>query len=152
MNSKEEFKSFVKQNPVLIKYIKSGEMTWQKFYEIYDLYGSDYNAWKDYLKQEEEKKETNNRGDFVSFIKNIDMDKIEEGVNSLQRVLGVITEMAVKNKTETGKYQASILFVVELIFAAIPLGLSVIALAWVTVTIAYHFLLGVVFILDKLKI
>lgn len=64
---------------------------------------------------------------------------------------GSISEY-VKNKTETGKYQASILFVVELIFAAIPLGLSVIALAWVTVTIAYHFLLGVVFILDKLKI
>lgn len=105
MNSKEEFKSFVKQNPILIKYIKSGEMTWQKFYEIYDLYGSDYNAWKDYLKQEEEKKETNNRGDFVSFIKNIDMDKIEEGVNSLQRVLGVITEMALKNKTDTPKYK-----------------------------------------------
>ena len=36
---KEEFKQFVRQNPGLIKYVKSGEMSWQKYYEIYDLYG-----------------------------------------------------------------------------------------------------------------
>ena len=58
----------------------------------------------------------------------------------------------VKNKTETGRYQAVILFVIELIFAAIPLGLSIIATAWVVVKIIYHLLLGVIFILDKLKV
>ena len=47
--SKESFKEFVKKNPRLIKYVKNNEMTWQKFYEIYDIYGEDKNAWSEYL-------------------------------------------------------------------------------------------------------
>ena len=51
---KEEFKEFVKKNPKLISYVKSNEMSWQKFYELYDLYGEDENIWKDYLKPNED--------------------------------------------------------------------------------------------------
>lgn len=64
---------------------------------------------------------------------------------------GIVSEF-VKNKTETGRCQATVLFVVELVFAIIPLGLSLLAFAWVIVKLIYHFLLGVVFVLDKLKI
>ena len=46
---KEEFKEFVRKHPNLIKYVKSNEMTWQKFYEMYDLYGEEESIWKDYL-------------------------------------------------------------------------------------------------------
>lgn len=35
MSNKEEFKLFVKSHPELIRYVKNGEMTWQKFYETY---------------------------------------------------------------------------------------------------------------------
>ena len=35
--SKEEFKGFVQKNPKLIEYVRNNEMTWQKFYELYDL-------------------------------------------------------------------------------------------------------------------
>ena len=49
MANKEEFKEFVKKNPRLITFIKNGDMTWQKFYEIYDIYGDSSDAWKDYL-------------------------------------------------------------------------------------------------------
>ena len=45
MDTKEKFKIFVKKNPILIKYVQNGSMTWQKFYEIYDMYGEDNNAW-----------------------------------------------------------------------------------------------------------
>ena len=37
----EEFKNFVRTKPELIKYVQNGKMTWQKFYELYDLYGTD---------------------------------------------------------------------------------------------------------------
>ena len=41
MTNVDNFKSFVKKNPNLISYVRNGNMTWQKFYEIYDLYGEE---------------------------------------------------------------------------------------------------------------
>lgn len=101
MDKKEEFKAFVRKNPILVKYVKNNEMTWQKFYEIYDIYGENNDVWKDYLKE----KETTNL-DFFNFLKTIDMDKIQEGVESLQRVVGVIGEMAAtKEKSAQDNYK-----------------------------------------------
>ena len=48
MSKKEEFKTFIKNNPGFIKYVNNGEMTWQKFYEMYDLYGEENSVWDDY--------------------------------------------------------------------------------------------------------
>ena len=76
MEKKEEFKSFVRKNPELLKYVKSGEMNWQKFYEIYDLYGEDKNAWSEYLKKEEKITSTSSKNttvnDLFNFFKTID--------------------------------------------------------------------------------
>jgi hypothetical protein len=33
----DNFKLFVKNNPNLITYVKNNTMSWQKFYELYDL-------------------------------------------------------------------------------------------------------------------
>ena len=63
MKSKEEFKSFVRKHPELIKYVKSGEMNWQKFYELYNLYDEDNSAWGEYFNNNrtENTSSTNNR-------------------------------------------------------------------------------------------
>ena len=53
-NKIENFKSFVKEHPSLIKYVKNKEMSWQSFYEIYDLYGDKDTVWKEYLNKEKE--------------------------------------------------------------------------------------------------
>lgn len=45
----EEFKNFVRTKPELIKYVQNGKMTWQKFYELYDLYGTDESVWNKYI-------------------------------------------------------------------------------------------------------
>ena len=101
MEKKEEFKNFVRKNPNLIKYVKTGEASWQKFYEIYDIYGEDDNAWLEYLKKDEvksEKASTNPTvGDFFNFLKNIDLDSLQETVNSVQRVLGVFGGLSNKS-------------------------------------------------------
>ena len=95
METKEKFKDFVKNNPILLKHVKNGKMTWQKFYEIYDIYGEDKDAWQEYLKVETTKQ---SNFDLNNFIKGIDLDGIKNGVNSLQRVLSLLQDMSL-NKT-----------------------------------------------------
>ena len=46
--SKEDFKAFVRTKPELANYVTSGDMTWQKFYELYDIYGEDNTIWDKY--------------------------------------------------------------------------------------------------------
>lgn len=98
---KEEFKTFVKKNPKLIKYVQDGSSSWQKFYEIYDIYGEDENAWKDYLGVAEVAA-TAGISDVVKIFKNINLDSIQNSVSSIQRVLGVIGDLTSKG-TSTKK-------------------------------------------------
>ena len=51
--AKEQFKEFVKTKPELATYVENNEMTWQKFYELYDLYGEDETIWRKYSKRDE---------------------------------------------------------------------------------------------------
>lgn len=105
METKEKFKDFVKSNPILLKYVKEGKMTWQKFYEIYDLYGEDKEAWKDYLVKESTP-QTTSSFDLASFIKGLDLDGIQNGVSSLQRVLGLLQDMSSnKSAPQTNNYK-----------------------------------------------
>lgn len=102
--SKIEFKEFVKKNPILIKYVKNDQMSWQKFYEMYELYGEDNEAWKDYLTvKEETKKEVATAvglSEVVNWMKNINLDGLQEGINNVQRVLGVFQDFTKKDTTE----------------------------------------------------
>ena len=95
MDKREEFKAFVKKNPNLIKFVKSGEMTWQKFFEIYDLYGEDETALKDFLAV------STVTPSIMSLFKNFNLDSIQEGVNNLERVVSVVGDLT--NKEETTK-------------------------------------------------
>ena len=119
MNKKDEFKNFVRKNPSLIKYVNNNEMTWQKFYEMYDLYGEDENAWGEYIKKSskvEEKKENAVKtgitgltlSEVVNWFKNVDLDGLQEGIGNVQRVLGVVQDFSKKdtNKEDTkSKYK-----------------------------------------------
>ena len=96
--SKETFKEFVRKNPRLLRYIKNKEMTWQSFYEIYDMYGESSEAWKSYLEDKKENKISNL--DFMSYLKNIDLDAVQESINSIQRVLGVVSDLTVSKPSE----------------------------------------------------
>ena len=90
MDNLDNFKFFVKNNPSFATYIKDGSMTWQKFYEIYDMYGEDSPVWEEY-KQEKKKSPTIN--DIVNMAKNIDMNKLQDGVNSLSKAVGLFSDL-----------------------------------------------------------
>lgn len=107
MNNIDNFKEFVKKNPALIKYVKNESMTWQKFYELYVMYGEDDNVWKEYLV-------TNNTSnniditklgfnDVLSWVKKIDLNTVQNGVNNLQRVIGVLNDLSSNGKNEVTK-------------------------------------------------
>ena len=97
MSKIDDFKVFVKKNPSLVKYVNNGEMTWQKFYEMYDLYGENDDIWKKYIVIS-----TASVGvsDLLSYFKNINLDSIQNGVNNLQRVLGVLGDIKGNNTSK----------------------------------------------------
>lgn len=110
-NKIESFKAFVKEHPSLIGYVKNKEMSWQSFYEIYDLYGERESVWKDYLNYREEspKKEVGSGmrsfNDIINMAKNLDTDKIQNGISSIQKALALFGDLIVKKEeTPTSSY------------------------------------------------
>ena len=112
MAKSDEFKMYVKKNPKLINYVKDGSMTWQGFYEIYDLYGEDNNAWSKYLSNTDEevtgtkKSSISSVSDIVKMVKNMDVDKVQEGITSLQKAVDLFSGLFIKDgaKTNTTAY------------------------------------------------
>ncbi len=99
MKSKEDFKEFVKRHPELIKYVKSGEMSWQKFYELYSLYDEDDNAWSEYFNSRnvgnESKINANTSfgvGEIFNMLKNVKPEVLQQNITSIQKFLGFIGE------------------------------------------------------------
>ena len=103
MDNLDNFKQFIKSHPSFAGYIKDGTMTWQKFYELYDMYGEDSSVWDEY-KQEKKKSPTIN--DIVNMAKNIDMNKLQDGVNSLSKAVGLFSDLfSNKAGTNTTTYK-----------------------------------------------
>ena len=103
MEKKEAFKAFVKENPILLKHVQNGNKSWQDFFEIYDIYGDKNEVWNEYLNPVRSTN-INNNFDFATLIKSVDLDSIQNGVNSLQRVLGLVQDMSSnKNKEPASK-------------------------------------------------
>lgn len=103
MDKMTNFKEFVKKNPSLLKFVREEKMTWQKFYEIYDLYGESNDIWNEYIKKEEIVTTTSSIGmlDVLNWLKTINLDKMQESISSVQRVLGVLEDLGTNNNTNT---------------------------------------------------
>ena len=107
MTNIDNFKSFVKKNPKLITFVKNGSMSWQKFYELYDLYGEDDNVWNEYVKEEkkevkqETRNNTNSLSNIVEMAKNIDAAKLQDGITSIQKAISLFGDMLTKNNQAT---------------------------------------------------
>ena len=102
MSKIDEFKVFAKANPTFANYIKDGSMTWQKFYELYDMYGEDKSVWDEYLKnssKEETKASNNTFNEFLNMAKNMDVDKVQSGITSLQKAISLFGDLFISSKT-----------------------------------------------------
>ena len=112
MNNKmDDFKEFVKNNSFLVGYVRRGQKSWQEFYEIYDLYGEDEDAWAKFLEDDEDTRISDNSSqsksgywsELINMAKNVDVDKVQEGISSLQKTLGLFGELFTNKNSTTGK-------------------------------------------------
>ena len=99
MSKKEEFKIFVKEHPELIKYVKTGNMSWQKFFEIYSIYGNDQNIWNKYFNDDNSSsKETINVSDLVNMVKKLDLDSVQKNITNISKALDLVQSLITKDE------------------------------------------------------
>lgn len=91
MSKIEDFKKFAINHPELSEYVrKNGDVSWQKLYELYDIYGEKEEVWNKYLS-------VNNESGFsikniVNSLKKINLDSLEENISSIQKAAAFIEE------------------------------------------------------------
>ena len=91
--SKVEFKEFVSKNPYLINQVTSGKTSWQKLYEIFDLYGESSTVWDNYKEIKTNARTTNNSNlnsgfkDLLNMVKGVDLESVQKGLNSLDKAI-----------------------------------------------------------------
>ena len=111
MDKLTSFKEFVKQNPSFIKHVRNNEMTWQKFYELYDLYGEESDVWNEYRSVENVEKATTaatstiGASDLFEWMKRIDLDSFQDGISSIQRVISVLQDLGNKDTNVKPEYK-----------------------------------------------
>ena len=109
MSKKEDFKLFVKEHPELIGFIKSNEMTWQKFFEIYSIYGPDENVWNKYFNNStnnvlDTSNETMSVSDLINMVKKIDLDSVQKNITNISKALGLVQSLITKDEVKVDEY------------------------------------------------
>ncbi len=90
----DEFKNFVRNNPHLIKYVKDKKMTWQQFYEIYDLYGANDKIWDDFNNSSLSNNTNYSTSSLINtikeifgLVKGIDLKSVQKALTSLNQAI-----------------------------------------------------------------
>lgn len=96
---KEDFKNFVNNHKELIKYVNTDKMTWQKFYDMYSLYGENSDVWDEYFSKEDNKSNISLKN-ILDSLKNLDADEVQKNINSLNKILSLISTLVSKDKEE----------------------------------------------------
>ncbi len=95
--SKETFKIFARSHPELATKVINNTTSWQKLYELYEIYGEDNKIWNDYFTDSISRVDSNSSlnafQDLVGMIKNIDLDSVQKGVTNLQKTIGLLQDI-----------------------------------------------------------
>lgn len=92
MDNLDEFKAFLKTIPSIKEDVLNHRYTWQQIYEIYTMYGENDHFFDPYK---------NHSGDFngvLEIIKNVDLNALSSSLQSIEKVLGVVSNLIDKNK------------------------------------------------------
>ncbi len=108
--SKENFKQFAVKNTALASHVNNGSMTWQRFYEMYEMYGENNNIWSSYLTNDPTSNraaDTSSSGkettvkDLVNMVKSIELEKVQKGIDGIQRTISLIQELGGSKASES---------------------------------------------------
>lgn len=92
MDNLDEFKAFLKTIPSIKEDVLNHRYTWQQIYEIYTMYGENDHFFDPYK---------NHSVDFnwiLEIIKNVDLNALSSSLQSIEKVLGVVSNLIDKNK------------------------------------------------------
>ena len=107
--SKDSFKAFVKNNPNLVNYVKNNEMTWQKFYEMYDLYGEEHDIWNNYRTNNTSNNQSGNFMDnfksIFDLLKGVDLKNVQKTLTGLDKAIGTFREFSNNNTNISDNYE-----------------------------------------------
>jgi len=120
--AKEDFKRFVRSHPELIQHVNSGNMSWQKFYEMYDIYGENNSIWLKYqhidtvdnvssatnLKTAATTVGDTSLKDLFNMVKKIDLESVRKGAEGLQKAIALVQDFG--SSKPTNNYQARPLY------------------------------------------
>ena len=109
--AKTDFKNFVRNHPNLINYVNSGNMTWQKFYELYDIYGENSSVWNKYIDINSSSRNVTvgdtSLKDLFNMVKKIDLESVRKGAEGLQKAISLVQDFS---KPSISSYQARPLY------------------------------------------
>ena len=103
--SKESFKSFARSHTELANYVMNGKTSWQKLYELYEIYGENSSIWNDYFSSSvpatvgDLSTLPNNIRDLMQNIKNIDLNSVQKGITNIQKALGLLQDIGLGNSS-----------------------------------------------------
>ncbi len=98
MTKLDNFKKFVSNHPDFIDIVRNNETTWQKLYELYDIYGESEDIWSKYIKSSS--KDNFSIKGLLNTIKSIDVSSLEENINSIQKAVSLVEELTKETKKE----------------------------------------------------
>ena len=94
--SKESFKEFVKKHPGLANYVNNNSMTWQKFYDMYDLYGESNDIWNKYFTDiSSPNVKIDNIKELLQMVRNVDLDSVQKSISGMQKAIGLIQDLGI---------------------------------------------------------
>ena len=101
MSKLEEFKLFIKNNSYLINRVHNKEITWQKLYETYDIYGPTHELFKENIINKTPSIFTKDgMTNAINAFKNVDLEKVSNGLDNVKKVVGAIQEITKTDSSE----------------------------------------------------
>ena len=95
------FKQFARSHPELATSVMNNKTSWQKLYELYEIYGENSQIWDSYTSSRsfvnKVKSTSSSFKDLFNAVKNIDLDSIQKGVTNLQKTIGLLQDIGLTN-------------------------------------------------------